>query len=303
MQNFKGWILDALPREAAKALERKIDITFIPVKRRNLVSVRRIRNFYFPYIAEKNLFIHHRSFLYVESKRNLEFSINRIWLTHFDQPCELDLLVSRSMYIDKLFVQNSRLFESLVASGFESNKISIQPGAVNRTLFFPSKSNTNGRGYFLFTGDCKERKSPEFIEWLIQSFPSTKFRIHGNGWKTFNGGSLLRLRNLEIFDFNYIDQGEMLRNAYGLLILSTLEGGPISLLESLACGTPVVATNVGFAVDILNSGTGLIITLEKSTDYWLSVFESVVRLKFVNGCKDLLNGRYTWEELGNEFYS
>jgi glycosyltransferase involved in cell wall biosynthesis len=302
MSNFKGWILDALPRESAAALGMKIDLTYIPVKRRHLLSVNRIRNFYFPRISEKNLFIHHRSFLYVESKRNLRRSKNRIWLTHFDNPSELNLLTSKEMCIDKLFVQNSSLTKSLVASGFDSNKISMQPGAVSRSLFFPSSSNIVGQGYFLFTGDCKARKSPDFIEWLIVSFPEIKFRIHGNGWKSFKNGSLLKLKNLDIFDFDFTLQGEMLRNACGLLILSTLEGGPISLLESLACGTPVVSTDVGFALDILNPDTGLIVNLEKSVNYWKSVFESAIKLKMLNGHKDLLNGAYTWEELGNEFY-
>jgi glycosyltransferase involved in cell wall biosynthesis len=302
MNNFKGWILDALPRESAAALGMKIDVTYIPVERRYLLSMRRIRSFYFPPISEKNLFIHHRSFLYVESKRNLKRSRNRIWLTHFDDPSELDLLISKEMCIDKLFVQNSRLNKSLVASGFDPKKISMQPGAVNRSLFFPSSCNMVGGGYFLFTGDCKERKSPEFIEWLIISFPDIKFRIHGNGWKSYKNGSLLQLKNLDIFDFDFKVQGEMLRNAYGLLILSTLEGGPISLLESLACGTPVVSTDVGFALDILNADAGVMVSLEKSKNYWLPVFESAIKLKMLNGNKDLLDGAFTWEELGNEFY-
>jgi len=155
MNNFKGWILDALPRESAAALGMNIDVTYIPVKRRYLVSMRRMRSFYFPHISEKNLFIHHRSFLYVESKRNLKPARNRIWLTHFDNPCELDLLVTKEMYINKLFVQNSRLIETLVASGFDSKKISMQPGAVNRSLFFPMSFNMTSQGYFLITGDCK----------------------------------------------------------------------------------------------------------------------------------------------------
>ena len=36
------------------------------------------------------------------------------------------------------------------------------------------------------------------------------------------------------------------------LITSREEGGPMGLLESIACGTPVASTNVGMASDIIS---------------------------------------------------
>ena len=38
------------------------------------------------------------------------------------------------------------------------------------------------------------------------------------------------------------------------LITSREEGGPMGLLESIACGIPVVTTNVGMATDVINDG-------------------------------------------------
>ena len=302
MSNFKGWILDAIPRESAIAARVPIKVNYLAVNRRQLLRLGYLRNYFFPRIGADNFFIHHRTFLLVDAKRNLKQSRNRIWLTHFDDLTDLNQLFLRRNYIDRLFVQNSYILELLLTKGFERSKISLQPGAIDRFKFFPSPVVDRGNNYLLITGDCKPRKNPLFIQWLIRNFPDLNFIIHGNGWKEFEDGSLRLLPNLTIFEFDFGRQDEFLRNAIGLLILSTLEGGPVSLLESLACGTPVISTDVGFAGDILDESRGIIVKLEKSIEYWNGVFHLITDIKIASGHMDLLGGLYSWEDLGNEFY-
>ena len=302
MSNFKGWILDAIPRDSAIAANVNIEVYYLAVSRRLLVNPVYLSSFLYPRVGDENLFVHHRSFLHVDKKRDLKNSRNRIWLTHFDDKHDLIELFTRRHYIDKLFVQNLQNIDSLVKVGFDRNVISLQPGAIDRNRFFPDKHNTHMHKYFLITGDCKDRKNPFFVKWLISNFPDFNFVIHGNGWKEFDEGSLNHLPNLTIFEFSFNNQAEILRNALGLLILSTLEGGPISLLESLACGTPVISTDVGFAKEILDDSRGTLVNPQPSIEYWRNVFQLTIEKKYKNRHLDLLQGSYSWEALGNELY-
>jgi glycosyltransferase involved in cell wall biosynthesis len=302
MSNFRGWILDAIPRESAAAINQEVQFSYLPVRRRELVSMNSIRNYFAPRPSKFNLFIHHRSFFFVKERANLLTSRNRIWLTHFDKFSDVEELSSCIEYIDKLFVQNANLALALAEAGFPESKLSIQPGAVNRQLFSPLSYPGIEEGYFLFTGDCKSRKNPLYIQWLIQSFPDVNFVIHGNGWRVYNEGVFLDFSNLKIFDFEYELQPALLRNACALIIVSINEGGPIALLESLSCGTPVISTPAGFAQDILNPDRGVVISLNSSIFEWREFFNQMRALKEKSRYSDLLNDEYTWQALGKHLY-
>lgn len=302
MGNFRGWILDAIPRESAAAVGKRIIITYLPVGRRYLYTLGSFRSYFFPRVGVENFFIHHRSFIFVSTKRDIQKSRNRIWVTHFDEVSDIDYLLDQRFYIDKLFVQNLNLANLLFRAGFSAEQISVQPGAIDRADYYPLSERNVKNSYFVFTGDCKKRKNPEFVEWLILNFPEYNFLIHGDGWDVYKGGSLLKIPNLRIVKFDLQNQGEILRNADALLVLSTLEGGPISILESLASGTPVASSNVGFASEILTSERGLIVQLDESIDYWSEVLRFMKEFKKSTWSKDLLEGSYSWEDLGNEFY-
>jgi glycosyltransferase involved in cell wall biosynthesis len=194
------------------------------------------------------------------------------------------------------------LARSLIDGGFSSEQISIQPGAIDRSIFHPPLLPGSHDSYFLFSGDCKPRKNPEFIEWLILNFPEIDFVIHGRGWNDFKNGSFNSFTNLKIYDFDFSKQATFLRNALALIIVSSNEGGPVSLLESLACGTPVLSTNNGFAPDFIDSNNGLIVRLNQSTDEWFRYFEIAKKLKENVGRTDLLNRPLTWNKLGSELY-
>ena len=302
MSNFRGWILDAIPRESAVAINQEVQFCYLPVRRRELLTVKSFRNYLAPCPSKYNLFIHHRSFFFVKNRAELLKGRNRIWLTHFDVRADIEKLSDCVEYIDKLYVQNSTLALALANVGFPHSKVSVQPGAVNRQLFSPLKTSINQEEYFLFTGDCKPRKNPLYVQWLIQSFPDVNFVIHGNGWKIYNDGIFLTFPNLKILDFEFGSQPSLLRDACALILVATNEGGPIALLESLACGTPVISTATGFAHDILNSDTGIVIPLSSSIHEWHEFFKKMRVLKERSRYSDLLNGEYTWQDLGKELY-
>jgi len=302
MSNFKGWILDALARESAHAVNARVNIQYIPTSRREIRTTKTLRAKYFPNARGNNMFFHHRTFLEIEKRVSLQESQNRIWLTHFEVDDEIQKLLQRDAIISKFFVQNMTLRDKMLESGFSEEKLYVTPGAVDRSQFFPSLISHYDEKYFLFSGDCKPRKNPAYVEWIIRSFPEFKFVIHGKNWEPFNQGSLNSLPNLQIIGFDYSHQGNLLRGASALISVAQNEGGPISILEALACGTPVIATDTGFAKDLIKFNTGFLISEDLDLNGWRSrLNESIEIKKRVQGL-DLLGGKFSWEKLGADFY-
>ena len=302
MSNFRGWILDALAVEAARAVNVDVNFQYIPVSRREIRSISSLKAKFRPDVTGNNMFFHHRTFIEVDNRFVLGESRNRVWLTHFDELRDVNELVLRESRISKAFVQSASLKESLVAEGFPESKLQVTPGAVERSVFHPSSEFAEEKKYFLFSGDCKPRKNPDFVQWIVSSFPEHKFVIHGRGWKLFNDGVLNTYKNVEIIDFSFTKQAILLRGASALISVAQKEGGPISILEALASGTPVLATDTGFASDLLSKDSGYLVSEDRNVKYWEALLNQVMELKELVRYKDLLNGRYSWAQLGADFY-
>jgi len=76
------------------------------------------------------------------------------------------------------------------------------------------------------------------------------------------------------------DSGEiskLINESRALIMLSYNEGGPRVILEALACGVPVMATNVGIVPEVVNEGNGRII--DWSADDAIKAFEGIKHLK------------------------
>jgi len=302
MSNFKGWILEALARESAHAINAPINIQYIPTSRREIRTFKALRAKNFPNARGNNLFFHHRTFFEIEKRVSLEKSQNRIWLTHFEGEDEIRQLLRRDAIISKLFVQNLTLRNIMLESGFSEHKLHVTPGAVDRSEFFPGSISHYDEKYFLFSGDCKPRKNPAYVEWIIRSFPELKFVIHGKDWESFNQGSLISLPNLQIIEFDYSHQGDLLRGATALISVAQNEGGPISILEALACGTPVIATDTGFAKDLIKINAGILISQDLDLNGWRNRLHELIEMKKKAQGLDLLGGEYSWKKLGDDFY-
>ena len=190
-------------------------------------------------------------------------SHSRVYISHFDDDFNFDAkFLANLRIIEKIIVQNSSTKNLLSKLDIPDEKISVAIGAIDRSVFFPSINYVSTQSYVAISGDCKPRKNPQKILELISSCPHFEFKIHGKGWDLFFAQEKFAPANLQLIDFNYSKQGAFLRNAGVSVSLATIEGGPLTILESLACGTPVVATNIGFWPDIHNSELGSIIELD-----------------------------------------
>jgi glycosyltransferase involved in cell wall biosynthesis len=90
------------------------------------------------------------------------------------------------------------------------------------------------------------------------------------------------------------------------MVTSREEGGPKSILESMACGIPLISTKVGMAEDIIENGkNGFLVDIENIDGIYNKVCDiidnSELSSKLVqNGLKTIVN--YDWNLIVNKYY-
>jgi teichuronic acid biosynthesis glycosyltransferase TuaC len=171
---------------------------------------------------------------------------------------------------DGVVAVSSALKEAMVSLGAEPHKIHVIPNGVNAELFQPmdreeAKRNLNlpPEGPLLVSVGALIRPKGHLT--LIRAFatiaprhPELKLYILGEGPLRSELESLVRDLNLQ----NIVrlpgkrpnaELQQWFNAAEVSLLVSEREGWPNVLTESLACGTPVVATRVGGVPEILHS--------------------------------------------------
>ena len=108
-------------------------------------------------------------------------------------------------------------------------------------------------------GVCQRGEHPgkgaEFLPEVLNSLPADVadalvLYTLGSGWN-----SDMSVTHIDCGDENYEDYPEFYQNIDYLLIPSLWEGGPMSLLEAMATGLPIIAPDVGWVPEILRELT------------------------------------------------
>lgn len=121
----------------------------------------------------------------------------------------------------------------------------------------------------------------------------------------------LNVSFFHVYEKNYFDIKKYYNILDFYLICSREEGGPKSLLESMACGIPVITTPVGQAVDLVTNKLNGIITKNYSAKYLaenvLELMESkdlynkiVIEGKKTALCNDYSKQNKLWEDFFND---
>lgn len=199
--------------------------------------------------------------------------------------------------VDKIVVQNSFTKDFLVEHGIDTDKIHVNFGGIDRSIYFPSR---NKRNYVLISGDFKERKNPQSIIRVIKHNVDINFVIHGKNLSLFS--SIKDYPNLQLINWDKQLQPILMREAGVFLTLSTLEGGPISILESLASGTPVIATDTGIARDVVKSDNGKVIPLNFDMNDLRDEIKKWLEYSNMNQPIDFLNGKNNFINYADEIF-
>ena len=296
---FRNWILSGVWKDSAKAVG--INPLVVHLHERNWIKrIDKLRIKTLGLFAKRIVFIHHTSFL--ETIPQLKNHFGRsysIYVTHISERDIEKLSNYRDLDV-KFCVMNSLNRKRFLEKGIPKEKILLIFGAVDRSIFYPSLTAPSAR-FVLISGDCKERKNPELVFEVIKCMPELQFVCEGPGWSEFMTPERLP-HNVRFERIDFQKKGEIMRNATLLLNLSKEEGGPYPVLEALACGTPVLSTDVGFVSDVLPREFGQIIGQETPIDELKKAILSAIELKSLCYSDDLLFGRYTWLEHGAKLF-
>lgn len=203
------------------------------------------------------------------------------------------------------------LKDALIAVGAAAEKVRVILNGVDLDLFRPvDRAEARRRlgvdgTVLLSVGHLTARKGHHLAVAALPRLPEATLVIAGDGWME---GRLRRLaESLGVGDrvrfLGHVDQ-ERLRDVYGaadaLVLASSREGIANVLLESMACGTPVVATAVWGTPEVIDVPAAGVLMRDRSAE---SVVEGVRRLLARYPDRAATRGhacRFRWEQTSRE---
>jgi glycosyltransferase involved in cell wall biosynthesis len=175
---------------------------------------------------------------------------NEIILIYTHQDGEFSKLQKEILFkVDLIFVFSANDKTRLENMGLNGRIVKII-GAINPLLF--SRPVHTG-SIIVYVGTPVERKNPELFLEFAKSHPNLLFRILGKGWKKNDlWDDLMKISNIEYKEIDGPIRTEDLDYCSHYLMLSKLEGGPMTLIETVAAGLIPVSTKTGISSEFLS---------------------------------------------------
>lgn len=297
--NHQEWIIGAIFNEIEKSSGIPILRNYLPETSRQTFRFCNLRGRLVPKIGDINVYATHK--LFFKFGKVSKVPRKRVLITQIID--ESDFRLKRNIEMlkscERIIVQNKFVRDFLLGIEISSNKIYVFPGAIDRQTFYPG---TMFNESILVSGDFKLRKNPEAIAHLVINNPDLEFIVHGKNLKILLDLGVGEASNVEFIEWNFSRQPKLIREASVFISLSKLEGGPFSILEALASGTPVVATDVGIAREYLNGKNGFVIPVDFEPAELRNRILDSQQLKKKTAGVDLLEGKFSWNDYGNVIY-
>lgn len=154
---------------------------------------------------------------------------------------------------EKIVVLNNSESVYLRSAGIRCT-IVVQPTGVDSEKFKPGHIRKS-QNSVLLVSSFAERKNPRLILEVISHSTDYNFTLVGKEWERFEMFDvLLSCTNFSYVEYSYSKYMECLQTCHIFLSLSIQEGGPLPLLESMACNLIPVVTATGYAPDLISDG-------------------------------------------------
>ncbi len=189
----------------------------------------------------------------------------------------------------------------------EREKFVWIPPAVDTKKFCNNHNSNNGFNNITFIGRLEPWKGADlFIEIakkISRINSDTRFTVVGDGslkYELIKSAAGYPIRFLGAVNHDNIPN--ILSESTVLILPSRLEGLPTVCIEALACGVPVIASNVGGTCEIVQHGrTGFIFNLhelDKAVEYALNIINNPdLKLKMGLTGSRIVEKLFSWDEI------
>ena len=211
----------------------------------------------------------------------------------------LNLAYCRARSLDA----NSQFLKRLVLTSFPGLKIKVINNGVDVKKFYPAKKPID-QPMILCTSRLGQRKGVEYLIQAMALVPKAKLLLVGSGALELKLKQLVKKLHLSsrVKLLGMVEHGRLgpiYRRARLFVLPSLSESQSNSLLEALASGLPVVATNIGGNPELVNSQNGILIPAANSR----ALAEAIIQALNQPWPKISLGQQFSWAKTAQEYYS
>jgi len=180
------------------------------------------------------------------------------------------------------------LRERLLAIGAPAERVTVLPNGVDAERFAPidaakARAFTGYEGFTLLSvGNLVPLKGHDLVIGAVARLPDVRLVIIGTGPEESRLRRLIHANALDarvriVADISQDQLVQHYASADALVLASEREGMPNVVLESLACGTPVVATRAGGIPELITTRDAGVLAKERSVEGIAGAIEDLRR--------------------------
>jgi len=290
----RNWILGNWLKEVKQRAPRIFSVLWVPT----IFAGKRWFEKYFPkYLPKRQAYFFSYLTIFEKyyTKNESKFSNNSIVLYPHNEP-ELGSLTRQSKILNNAYAVYffcSNDANLLVDAGLIESKVRLALCAVDVDCV-PNKFAKRSQNMVVLASRYGPRKGLEILPEIVRRRPNLNFVALGRGWENFLDSSNLRREvNFKYFELNKESRNKYFSEAKIFLSLSNLEGGPVPLIEAMSMGAYPIATNTGFAPDLIGSKkSGIIVPINPEISQVLSALDEALNIETVSTIDYL-----TWDRI------
>jgi glycosyltransferase involved in cell wall biosynthesis len=255
----QNWILGAFAKDIRQSVGARL--IYFPMKKRQLWTLFKYKLLFKP---EGLIIILHQELFYYMKKIKINFDNCEliIFYTHNYGLTESDLRNFQYLRsVDKVVVPSTEAknFLATTLGTKMSKKVKVVIGGADVSHFRRLKNNKKTQSV-IFVARLADRKRPDLIYRTVSENSDFSFSLHGSQWKNSRHLDLLNsCSNFDYYEFNFKNSNVLYNQNSIFLSLSDIEGGPVPALEALASGCKVILTDTGFARDLKNLSSSVVL--------------------------------------------
>lgn len=204
---------------------------------------------------------------------------------------------------------SSFLKEKIIAGGFNSAKIKVLHNYISSAKYFPPVQFKEK--YYCYIGRLSGEKGIETLLKAAIWLPKYSLKIIGTGPLGEALGSKYNCKHIEFMGYKNWSELKLILAGSQCMVIPSIwyENNPLSVIESLCLGTPVLGANIGGIPELINPGVngllfepGNVIDLQNKISYVFQNSESYNTSLIANEARIKFNAESYYNEL-IEIYS